>query len=61
MEKSPHIMSEEISICKRCHRKLKDEKSKKLGYGITCYKKVSKRNSLFLFELEDTTCLNQEK
>lgn len=38
--------------CKRCHRKLKDEKSILLGYGSCCYKKIQK-NKIYLFEMED--------
>jgi len=30
---------EDINICKRCGRKLKNEKSRQLGYGLSCYKK----------------------
>ena len=54
MANSQHIMpDEERKICKRCGRKLKDETSKQLGYGKICYKKIIKRNSLYLFEMEE--------
>lgn len=48
------IMEENISkkLCKRCHRKLKDEKSKKLGFGPTCYKKYLNKQKIYLFEME---------
>jgi hypothetical protein len=42
-----------IKICRRCHRKLKDEKSILLGYGATCYKKIKKHKETYLFEMED--------
>lgn len=39
--------------CKRCHRKLKDEQSKKLGYGKVCYKKVNLYKDIYLFEIKE--------
>ncbi len=39
--------------CKRCHRELKDEKSKQLGYGKICYKKINLQNKNYLFEMEE--------
>ena len=42
----------EEKICKRCHRKLKDEKSKELGFGKICYKKYLNRKKVYLFEME---------
>lgn len=39
-------------ICKRCHRKLKDENSKKLGFGKICYEKYMKRKRSYLFEMD---------
>ena len=39
-------------FCRRCGRKLKDENSKKLGYGKVCYAKIKKQNCEFLFEME---------
>ena len=53
MENLQPIMQKENKICKRCHRPLKDEKSKQLGYGKICYQKITKKNSLYLFEMED--------
>ena len=44
--------NEHINICRRCHRKLKDEKSKQLGFGKTCYQKYIKRKRHYLFEME---------
>lgn len=39
--------------CMRCHRILKSEASKKLGYGITCAKKmgINDKTYIKLFEL----------
>ena len=42
--------NEEI-FCKRCHRKLRDEKYKKLGFGKICYEKYIKKSSLYLFDM----------
>lgn len=39
-------------FCKRCHRKLKDEKSKEIGFGKICYEKYIKKSAMFLFEME---------
>lgn len=52
---------EDKKYCKRCHRELKSEKSRKLGYGDVCYKKSINCKSLYLFELEDTKCLISEE
>lgn len=38
-------------LCKRCHRELKDEKSKNLGYGPICYKKYLKVHKTYLFDM----------
>lgn len=40
--------------CMRCHRILKSEASKKLGYGITCAKKmgINEKTYIKLFELK---------
>ena len=46
------LMMEKLDICKRCHRKLKDEKSKELGFGKVCYKKYLKRKKSYLFDME---------
>ena len=40
-------------FCKRCHRKLKDEKSKELGFGKICYEKHKKQNKIYLFEIKE--------
>ncbi len=37
-------MEEEIFICKRCGRPLKDVKSRKIGYGPNCFKKLKPKN-----------------
>lgn len=42
----------EKDICRRCHRKLTDEKSKTLGFGKICYKKYLQRKKTYLFEME---------
>lgn len=55
------IGKEDKKYCKRCHRELKSEKSKKLGYGDVCYKKSINHKSLYLFELEDIKCSTLEK
>ena len=34
-------MSKEYEFCLRCGRRLKNSEHKKLGYGPTCYKKIS--------------------
>lgn len=45
---------EEIKICRRCHRRLKDLESKERGFGKTCYKKylesISYKRRLFNIE-----------
>ena len=50
-------MAEDIyknkKLCKRCHRELKDEKSKELGFGPVCYKKYINRQRHFLFKMEE--------
>lgn len=40
-------------LCKRCHRKLKDDNSILLGYGPTCYRKVKSHTETYLFKMED--------
>ena len=40
----------EYAFCLRCHRRLKNEKARQLGYGPTCYKKAENtgiQNTLF--------------
>lgn len=44
----------EKNICRRCHRKLKDEKSKELGFGKICYEKYINRKKVYLFEMEES-------
>ena len=43
---------EDKCVCRRCHRKLVDEKSKQLGFGKVCYQKYLKRKKVYLFEME---------
>lgn len=44
-------LNNDVIVCRRCHRKLKDEESRKLGFGKTCYKKYLKRKPNYLFEV----------
>ena len=50
--------------CIRCGRKLKNEESKKLGFGKVCWEKWQKENILKpLFETEsenESVCLQKE-
>ena len=43
-----------IKYCKRCHRPLKDEISKKCGYGKVCFSKIKDINTNYLFEIGGT-------
>ena len=48
-----HKTNGEVSnLCRRCHRKLKDPDSKKLGFGKICYKKYLKEQKNYLFKME---------
>lgn len=41
-------------FCLRCHRKLKNEEAKKLGYGKICYQKAhSDSNKKRLFKVKE--------
>ena len=42
---------EEIKRCRRCHRELKDEQSKELGFGKICYTKYMNRTKTYLFDM----------
>lgn len=57
------IMVEDTSrkLCIRCHRELKDAKSKRLGYGPICYKKYLERNRLYLFDMPDYKTFNSNQ
>lgn len=49
------IMGNDISsnkVCNRCHRPLKTEQSKKLGFGATCYKKYLQKKKVYLFDFK---------
>ncbi len=46
--------NKESTICHRCHRKLKDDESKKRGFGKVCYEKYIKQKINYLFEMRDT-------
>ena len=54
----PELNENEV-FCRRCHRKLKDEESKGLGFGKTCYKKYLKRKPNYLFEV-NTNEINRQ-
>lgn len=43
----------EILRCKRCHRKLKDENSKHIGFGKVCYEKWKKLEQNYLFDIDN--------
>ena len=43
---------DDIAVCRRCHRKLKDETSKKLGFGKVCYKKYINQSKVYLFDID---------
>ena len=55
------VIMEENVICRRCHRKLVDEKSKNLGFGSVCYKKYLARKRNFLFDIDMETMKVIEK
>lgn len=40
------------TLCRRCHRKLKDADSIKLGFGKICYTKYKQSTKNYLFELK---------
>ena len=43
-------MDKEYTYCLRCHRRLRNEKAKELGYGKICYEKAKNsemKNTLF--------------
>lgn len=46
------VIMEESVYCRRCHRKLKDENSRKLGFGKVCYKKYNDKRKTYLFDIE---------
>ena len=54
-------MVEENAICRRCHRKLKDEKSIELGFGQVCYKKYMAKKKVYLFDMEEIADDNSER
>ena len=47
----------EYEFCLRCHRRLKTEQAKQLGYGKICYEKAkaTNRGTYKLFPLSQTT------
>ena len=38
-------------LCRRCQKELKDNKSKKLGFGPVCYKKYLEKQKVYLFDI----------
>ena len=40
-----------FKYCKRCHRPLKDEKSRECGYGRICLQKIQINKINYLFEM----------
>jgi len=42
---------DEVKYCKRCHRELKDDKSRQLGFGKICYNKYIKKEKNYLFTM----------
>lgn len=53
MKHSQQMQEIDLSIkyCRRCHRPLKDEKSKECGYGKICFSKIKNVNINYLFEI----------
>ena len=49
-----NIIDHNDKFCKRCHRKLKDETSKRLGFGKICYNKYINSKKKYLFEIEES-------
>ena len=45
-------LTDEVIVCRRCHRRLKDDESKKLGYGKICYCKVNLKEKNYLFDIK---------
>ena len=39
------ISNKEYTYCLRCGRRLKNEKAKKIGYGVVCEKKIRNENN----------------
>ena len=54
IDKQEFIAAEKNNIlCKRCHRKLKNDESIKLGFGKTCYKKQRNKSKIYLFDIKE--------
>ena len=47
------LSENENNLCRRCHRKLKDAESIKLGFGKICYQKQSQHQKTYLFAMEE--------
>lgn len=43
------LPQQQFKYCKRCGRELKNDQSKMLGYGPTCFKKKKRNTKGFLF------------
>ena len=50
----------ENNICKRCHRKLVEDNSKKVGFGPICYHKYLERKKTYLFDMEVTNEITKQ-
>lgn len=46
------VGEDQSKICRRCHHKLKDDNSIKLGFGKICYLKYMQSKKSYLFEIE---------
>ena len=47
-------MKDEFEFCLRCHRKLKNEEARKIGYGKVCLKKAKKQKpKATLFKIKE--------
>lgn len=51
-QKSQDLEGINNSICRRCHRRLRDIESIKLGFGKVCYEKYNQSKKNYLFEIE---------
>ena len=53
--------TEQINICKRCHRRLKDNQSTTLGFGPICYKKYLEKQKVYLFDIKEELCQKKKR
>ena len=54
MSDNKELLNDDIVFCRRCNRKLNDEKSKRLGFGPYCYMmwKREQKNKHALFDIQ---------